>query len=276
MAPFLPPVAGERPFDCADVEAFSYAYLDGEFAPSERDLVERHLAGCGECGRKMQETAAFRSLLRLHARNSVAAPSSLRARIAEGLDLEEREDRRRAAWGVFRQAGPAVTAGLAAAASLAFLFVRVAPFSSAQWLADDAVRMHTRALPLEISTGDLSHLFPLFERQLGFAVRPPAFPQRRVALVGGRLSHLGPRDAAYLEYGAGPGHRVSLFIMADPERELRVFGSQTERIADRAVLVTNVRGYTVAVWRRNEIVYSMVSDLNGAEVQQLVAAGEAH
>ncbi|HUB07887.1 MAG TPA: hypothetical protein VMB50_12830 [Myxococcales bacterium] len=222
----------------------------------------------------MQEAAAFRSLLRLHARAAVSAPTSLRTRITEGLDLEVREDRRRAMWNGARHAFPAIAAGLAAAASLAFLFVRVAPFSSAQWVADDAVRMHTRALPLEVSTGDFSHLLPLFEHQLGFAVRPPSFPQRRVALVGGRLSHLGPRDAAYLEYGAGPGHRVSLFIMADPERELRFFGSQTERIANRPVLLTNVRGYSVAVWRRNEIVYSMVSDLNDSEMQQLVAAGD--
>jgi hypothetical protein len=62
--------------------------------------------------------------------------------------------------------------------------------------------------------------------------------------------------------------------MADPERELRFFGSETERIANRPVLLTNVRGYSVAVWRRNEIVYSMVSDLNDSEMQQLVAAGD--
>ncbi|MHB8418134.1 MAG: anti-sigma factor family protein [Myxococcales bacterium] len=275
MAPLLPPSASDRPFDCGDIERFSYAYLDGEFAPSERDLIERHLAGCRECGRKIQEAAAFRALLRLHARAAAPAPSALRARITQSLDHEEREQRRRTAWSTARQAAPAIAAGLAAAAGLAFLFVHVAPFSSAQWVADDAVNMHARSLPLEVSTGDLSHLLPLFERHLGFAVRPPAFPERRIALIGGRLSHLGPRDAAYLEYGAGPGHRVSLFIMADPDRDLHVFGSNPSRPAERPLFLTNVRGYSVAVWRRNEIVYSMVSDLNGAEMRQLVAAGEA-
>ncbi len=272
MAPLLPPALGERPFDCADVERFSYAYLDGEFAGSERDLLEAHLTACPACNAKITDASAFRSLLRLHARHGPTAPAGLRARISAGLADAQRERDRERVWVTARHAAHAVAAGMATAAGLAFLFAQVAPFATAEWVADDAARMHARALPLEV-TGDMSHLLPLFERQLGFAVRPPPFPQRRIALVGGRLSHLGARDAAYLEYGAGPGHRLSVFIMADPERELRFYGMRTERIAERPVVLTNIRGYSVAVWRHNEIVYSMVSDLDDAQMAELVADG---
>ncbi len=282
----MSPLAGDRPFDCSDTERFCYAYLDGEFDPSERELLEKHLSSCATCEGKMQEAATFRSMVRLHVRPGLRAPEGLRARIAAGLDQEQRVQSRQRAFELARRAWPSVAMGLTAAASLVVLFGQVSP--SAHSLIDAAVYMHAKSPPLEVSTTDLSNLLPFFHQHLDFTVRPPSFPGQRMALMGGRLSHLGPRDAAYLEYRldhgglratspfiCGPGERMSLFAVADPERELRIAGTDMARVANHEVLFTTVRGYNVAVWRSNEIVYSMVTDLGRAETLNLLAADDA-
>ncbi len=263
----------DRPFGCGDVERFGFAYLDGEFEPSECSAIEAHLHECPSCRAQIEREAAFRTMIRLHARGGPGAPVALRRRITAGLDGVEREMSKQRLSEVVGRGWPPVAVGLAAAASLALVFNHVTLQGTAPWVVADAVRLHNRALPLEV-TGDLSRLMPLFQRHLSFAVRPPVFPAAGVALVGGRLSHLGARDAAYLEYGAGPGRRISLFIVSDPERDLRIRGAQVRRIADREILLTTVQGYNVAVWRRNEIVYSMVSDLARSETLALLNAAQ--
>ncbi len=275
----------ERPFDCKDTEAFCFAYLDGEFDPAERQELEKHLATCTACVGKMQEAATFRSMVRLHVRNGTRAPDGLRSRIAAGLDGEQRQQSRQRAFELAKRSWPSVAMGLTAAASLVFLFGEISP--SAHSVIDEAVYMHTRSLPLEVATTDWSSLLPLFEKHLDFTVKPPSFSRQQMALMGGRLSHLGPRDAAYLEYqldhggmratnpfACGPGARMSLFVIGDPDRELRIVGSDMARVANHEVLLTTVRGYNVAVWRANEVVYSMVSDLGRAETLDLLAGGD--
>jgi anti-sigma factor RsiW len=226
-------------------------------------------------------------MVRLHVRPGLRAPEGLRARIAVGLDQEQRLQSRQRMIEMARRAWPSVAMGLTAAASLVLLFGKVSP--SAHSVIDEAVYMHTKSLPLEVSTTELSALQPLFEKHLDFPVRPPSFPRQQMALMGGRLSHLGPRDAAYLEYQldhggtlatnpfvCGPSKRMSLFVVADPEGELRIVGNDMARVANHEVLMTTVRGYNVAVWRSNEIVYSMVTDLGRAETLNLLADGDTH
>ncbi len=46
---------------CTDVRTTLVAYLDGEVTPSERRLLEAHLAGCAECQRDMAGLSALQS-----------------------------------------------------------------------------------------------------------------------------------------------------------------------------------------------------------------------
>jgi mycothiol system anti-sigma-R factor len=188
----------ERRFDCSDIERFCYAYLDGEFAPQEREQFESHLGECPGCQQQVQEAAAFRSMLRLRVKQGARAPLHLRTRISRSLVQAQRERSRRRIGTLALQAWPAALVGAAVAACLMVVFSLVAPGPSSHWVVSDAVDMHSRSLPLEVTTGDLGALLPLFQHHLGFAVQPPDFPPRRAVLVGGRLSHLGARDAAYL------------------------------------------------------------------------------
>lgn len=55
-------MAGLTP-DCAAEELFS-AYLDGELAPGELDIVVNHLSQCGDCIASFHELKAVRSAMR--------------------------------------------------------------------------------------------------------------------------------------------------------------------------------------------------------------------
>jgi hypothetical protein len=68
-----------------------------------------------------------------------------------------------------------------------------------------------------------------------------------------------------------PGRRVSLVILDDPDDALP--GTERE-IAHHRVWLSKSRGYNVVSWRSDEIVYSLISDLDEHDVLQLVQAAE--
>ena len=75
---------------CREVKKALVAYLDGEVMPSERTLIEAHLAGCGSCERELSALSSSRGQVTgsLKTMAAQAAPSPqawshLQARIAE-------------------------------------------------------------------------------------------------------------------------------------------------------------------------------------------------
>jgi anti-sigma factor (TIGR02949 family) len=269
----MAPVDPQREFECADIHRFADAYVDGEFEAQERGLLEHHLESCGACRLELQRIAALRSLLRARI-TSVPAPGALRERIVVGLRQVDREHFAGSGRTVleWRRAVLPVLAGASAAAVLSVFYLTVVPHKSDRWIVGDAAEMHARALPLEIATGQLDQLMPLFEHHLGFAVRPPAFTKGGVLLEGGRLSHLGAHDAAYLQYGAPhTGGRLSLFIVEDPGATLELDGARRALLGNREIFLAHVHGHSVVVWRNLDVVYSLVSDLGEDETLSLLA-----
>ena len=88
-----------------------------------------------------------------------------------------------------------------------------------------------------------------------------------------RLSNLHQRQAAVVTYSLpqGDGRRVSLLIVDDPEPHLP---GAARRIADREVWLSRARGFNIASWRNDEIVYSLISDLDEQDVLALVQSAE--
>lgn len=266
----------EPGFDCGDVERFLEPYLDGEFDLAERALLEDHLLACGRCREAAAAAASFRSRLRAKLREAMGpgtapgtAPASLRQSIGEALDREEAPA---LAW-LRRIVSPLPVAALAAC--IAGALVVFAGYRSTDPLVEEAVRKHARDLPLELSTASVApELIPgMLASHLDFNPRPPSFQGRDVHLVGARLAQLRDWPAAYMRYQT-PRGQVGLFIIADPER--RVVGSgHPVRAGPATMRVINARGYNVAVWRRNEIVYSLVSDLDEADLVRLVETAES-
>jgi len=143
-------------------------------------------------------------------------------------------------------------------------------FARQQSLAEDGVALHARALPLDYTASDVGSAQRWLEGKLDFGVHLPRLGQ----VQGVRLSNVRSRQAAVVTYTLprGDGRRVSLLIVDDPEQQL---SGASRRVEGREVWLSQARGFNVASWRNDEIVYSLISDLSEQDVLALVQAAEA-
>jgi hypothetical protein len=136
---------------------------------------------------------------------------------------------------------------------------------------DDGVALHARSLPLDYAASDVGSLQQWLSTRLDFGVRVPRFEQR-AQVQGVRLSSVHARPAAMVTYAVTQdGRRVSLLIVDDPEPQL---GGRARQIDGRDVYIARARGFNVASWRRDDVVYSLISDLDERDVLQLVQSAE--
>jgi len=265
-------------YDCTEAELLLEPYLDGEFDEVERAAMEGHLAACEGCRTRAAAARSTRSALRAKLREALApgtsagtAPESLRRRIAEALEAETLSREAAPPWWR-RLLSPLPVA--AAAACVAGALLVFAGHRSADPLVEEAVRKHARDLPLELNAASVGPeaISALLASKLDFNPRPPAFRSQGVRLVGARLAQLREWPAAYMRYET-PRGQVGLFIIDDPDRRVGEAGHAVQA-GSGTVWVINARGYNVALWRRNEIVYSLVADLDEADLVRLVETAQ--
>jgi hypothetical protein len=212
---------------------------------------------------------------------SITAPASLRRRVRGALDRE----RGRSSWA--SQWLPA-----AAAALILLSFIWRGQVGSLQSDLVEATRQHARNLPVDVRGPDVAQVQRFFNEKLPFAVNLPdlhaAATQARsptdvpagdpdleplvrsAAMLGGRITHLRDRDAAYVRYEL-PRGRISVFVYSDPDFD--VFeNASVYQVNHRRVSVKRLRGYTVARWRYGDLVYSMVTDLPERETALILGS----
>jgi anti-sigma factor RsiW len=259
--------------DCTELERSIDAYLDGEFDARERIEVDTHLAGCARCRTLAEEQRRLRDAIRARLREAMAppapggrAPAALRARIEESLARQRRPLWRRAL-------SPIPIATLAACAAGALLVLQTHDGRNGA-LVEEAISKHHRSLPLEVVAASVGSegMITWFADKLDFHPAPPHFRADGVRPVGARLSHLREWPAAYIRYEL-PRGQAGLFIVDDPDRRFDASGRQV-RIGPSLVRLVTARGYNVAVWRNDEIVYSLVSDLDEKALYELVRTAQ--
>ena len=75
--------------------------------------------------------------------------------------------------------------------------------------------------PMDVIAGNVSQVQEYFNGKLPFAVRLPEVPQPLLKSLGGRVTHLRDRDAAYVRYDM-PRGRVSVFVYEDTDDDSEV------------------------------------------------------
>ena len=259
------------PMDCTDIERLLDAWLDGELASKDAADAAAHLDLCPTCRAEADRRRALRNALRASLRAAMGpdaagseAPEDLRTSIIEAIGRE-----RRPLWRRALSPGP-LAAGAACALAL---MMAVATARARDPLVEEAVQRHARGLPLEITTAGAatSDVVPeWFKGKLDFHPRPPRFTRPDIRLVGARLSHISDRPAAYMRYELARGH-AGLFIVEDHDGRLfpaRVFPLDPPT----HVRIVAARGYNIAIWHQNGIAYSLVSDLDAAQLTSLIEA----
>jgi anti-sigma factor RsiW len=256
--------------ECRDLEeTFIHAYVDGEFSSQESAEVKAHLEGCAACAHAVRIQESYKTAAE---RANVPAPHKLHDAVRGQLAAELPSSGRWAR--ALRDPRAVGIAAAAVGAAVWFLAGGLSHpiFSRQHSLVDDGVALHARALPLDFTASDATSAQRWLSDKLDFGVRLPRFAQGS-RLEGVRLSQVRSRQAAVVTYTVpqGSGRRVSLLIVDDPEPQLP---GAARRIADREVWLSRARGFNIASWRNDEIVYSLISDLDEDDVLALVQSAE--
>ena len=249
-------------------ETFLHAYVDGEFSPEENAEVKAHLAECAVCAHAVRLHQSYKAAM---LRANATAPHLFYGDVRERLHHQSDHGR----WArAFQRPSAIAVAAACAGAALWFLAGGLSHplFFSGHSLIEDGVALHARALPLDYPSNDPRSAQKWLEGKLDFGVHLPRFAQGP-RLQGVRLSNVHQRQAAVVTYSLpqADGRRVSLLIVDDPEPHLP---GASRRIADREVWLSRARGFNIASWRNDEIVYSLISDLDEQDVLALVQSAE--
>ncbi|MGI9384821.1 MAG: anti-sigma factor family protein [Methyloligellaceae bacterium] len=263
---------------CDRTEPLLGAYADGACIDEEADLVVRHLETCPDCRKRLQELEEMTEMLR---RSVVAdeAPPELWASVQGTLD---EEDARVAAMAP-RWSG-ATLRRFAIAASV-ILMVAVS-LSGSWWPASDPERVVHEAVndfityrlsnrELDVASGNPGANKDWFKGKIAFRLPAVKAEVAGFELRGSRLCWLLDRRLSALTYEKG-GHLASLYVMSG--HGLKTPEADFEPAARADISVHRIGGLTSVVWRRDGLVFALVSDLPVGELLPFTAAlnGPAH
>jgi anti-sigma factor RsiW len=235
--------------NCHDLESQLPPYLDGELVEEARMDVEAHLAVCGACAKQVEVERHQLTVLQTMVRQaSPKAPASLRQSVFSNIRQDERRRQRTALarWG-------------AAAAGVAFVVV-AANHQYRAWqfglYEQDAALRHSRQFPLEILQPRAEAIEAWFGGKLDHRVNVPRFPNATAA--GARILQVRDKPAAYIRYDSP--RPMGLFVYGD-DHEVAVGAEPT---------TGSSHGYNVVSWREGDVVYQLVTDLDEADLRELV------
>jgi anti-sigma factor RsiW len=79
---------------CSEAKQYLWDYYDEACSPEQRQSLEAHLSGCGDCRASLDEWIALSQTA--FRRHEVKAPAFLWTRVLAGIESQEREEK--AAW----------------------------------------------------------------------------------------------------------------------------------------------------------------------------------
>lgn len=265
---------------CRELEPNVDSYLDGEFAAPERLELEAHLSQCCDCQRLVEQQRVFKKALREGLRAPLM-PTPLRQNICALLDNADRAaapPRTEWLWQHLRKP-LGVTLPVIAAGMLIVGYLTKEP----EQVINESIVRHERNLPMEV-TGAHEVVRSWFDGKVPFAVPPPRL-EPIASLRGGRLSHLGDREAAYLVYDRPGGRRISVFVFDGRDFRIssmmaasavpgmpRVSAPRRQVIRDHEVYMEGSHGYPVAVFRDRGLAYAITGSVDEPELYSIVSA----
>lgn len=228
------------------------AYIDGELSTAESAAFDRHATACSGCQRQLERHLRLRAQLRADLARP-AASDVLRQRILSSLPADRPAS---SAVALPRRQWVAMAAAACVAAFLASsttLYV-MRPDTDKSWQ-QAALSSHLRATlsghVIDVASSDRHTVKPWFGGKTKVAPVVMDLAAVGYPLVGGRLD-IPQKDALpVLVYKAGP-HVVSVFVR------------QADGGAEPGT--AKVDGFTIATWSVGDLVYTAVSDADGAEV----------
>jgi anti-sigma factor RsiW len=245
------------------------AYVDDELAPNDAASVADHLTTCAECSAAYETmlttVATLRETLVSH-----TAPDVLRARVRAALrdaarseatqhDVAQRVSAQRVSrmsW-AWRAAASLTLVALSSGATLVVTGGR----RDGERLRDEVLASHIRSLMpdhlTDVRSSDQHNVKPWFNGRLDYSPTVPRLDEQGFPLLGGRLDYVAGRPVAVVVYGRRQ-HVINVYSWPTPGGDAGVSGADSH-------------GYHALRWRDAGVEHWAVSDLNVAELWQLVS-----
>jgi anti-sigma factor RsiW len=245
---------------CTECRDVLDAYQDHELMPDEAAAVKAHLAQCPDCAKAYDALLRTSHLLQAGLVH-YPAPDVLKARIQAAL-AEETAVRSPAQPSQARWLRLAAAGLIIAVASSAGTFAAVHRSTDSLAATDEVLASHIRSLMpghlIDVASNDQHNVKPWFNGRVDLSPQVPGLDTAGFALVGGRLDYLA-------------GHRVAAVVYQRRQHLINVY-SWPDQGPTAAPTTTVAHGYNFVRWRRENIEYWVVSDLNVAELSQFVGS----
>lgn len=255
--------------DCDEFRAFIDPYIDGEFDERERALFDAHCAACPDCQEFLDQKSWLINAVKPLLQQPCTMSPDARSRLNQRLKVAQRPERAKAVVQWLARPVPAL-----AIAAVSLLMILPLTGFNRSVVAIDLVNQHRRNLPLEVPTAVDSEVETWLSGKLPFAAVPPKFKDRRVSLLGARLSQVQTREqtssvpAAQLLYRVGT-HKMSVQVF-DGRDVFDESGDNIQMIGNRAVKVLDMNGHTVALFKVGALTYAVTSDLPAEEIVHVI------
>jgi anti-sigma factor RsiW len=255
--------------DCTETRNHLHDSQRGTLTGELRARVDSHLAECNAC---RWEDAVERELSAVLQDRlpRPRAPEALRRSIEKqlmGKPPPASGDIRRT-----RRVSLFASAAFAAAAVFAILLWK--PHGSDAMLAE-AVNDHLRVLysehPVEIESGGIHQVKPWFTGRLDFAPVTAFAGDDEFPLQGGAVSYFVDRKAAAFIFKRRL-HVITLFVFRAEGLPWSALATQPVG-GVRGTLETS-RGFHVLMWRKDDLGYALVSDVDPRDLQMLAVKVE--
>ena len=251
--------------------------MDGTLDQARVEQIRAHLAACQHCAQEWAGQQEIRSLVRgFLAQPEV--PASLKSRVQELLTTPPRPSFTERLRAFFSPAAPWAVAGAA------IILALVVPAAWRIWRpveagpprvviesVNDYMRFSLRNNPVEVSGDDVPRLIAWFRAQVNLSLQPPDLTASGTRLVGGGLSYFLERKVACLIYRRD-ARLVAIFVLRREGVDMPRGGMQTVEVEGRPMYLTQHGGYSTLLWEKNDFVYSLVTDMDRAEVLRVAGS----
>jgi len=189
------------------------------------------------------------------------APEGLKRKLAQEW-LEPAPVRRRS----WARLGAAVALGAVLASAV---LVGVQQHAASQQLFAEAVNDHLRVLyaerPIEIESGGVHQVKPWFAGRVDFAPVLGFGGDAEFPLQGGSVAYFMDRKAAAFQFKRRL-HPITLFVF---RAEGLVWPLSARSLGGSKVASSTQRGFHTLLWRKDDLGYALVSDLDERELATL-------
>ena len=250
--------------NCAELRIALRDYQAGRLSAAAEGTVQAHLEGCADCAHTDTVERELTSVLEHRLPQypaSLALKRQLAARWQPSIAARPRWTWRRS-WLV--PAFAVMALGLVAMPALYYERAASRDASASASMIREAVTNHLRVLssqrPMEVESSGIHEVKPWFEGRLDFAPVVPFEGDADFPLRGGAVGYFLDRKAAVFVY-ARRLHPISLFVF-------RADGLRWPA-KDGSTLSADERGFNVVMWRRGELGYALVSDVDHRDLASL-------